>query len=108
MPQTLTPEWYEMLGADTGEIHAAWLHTIGNLTLTGYNPELGNKAYAEKRMTFALSHFELNRYFGDCERWSLVEIEKRAAALLIDRCINNAIIGAGGECLCLDRRGAPI
>ena len=35
MPQTLTPEWYEMLGADAADIHAEWLHTIGNLTLTG-------------------------------------------------------------------------
>jgi Protein of unknown function DUF262/Protein of unknown function (DUF1524) len=40
MPQTLTPEWYEMLGANAAEIHAEWLHTIGNLTLTGYNPSL--------------------------------------------------------------------
>ena len=82
MPQTLTPEWYEMLGADAVEVHAEWLHTIGNLTLTGYNPELGNRSFGEKRTTFALSHFELNRYFGDCERWSSVEIEKRAMALL--------------------------
>jgi uncharacterized protein with ParB-like and HNH nuclease domain len=81
MPQTLTPEWYEMLGADAREIHAGWLHTIGNLTLTGYNPELGNRSYGEKRTTFALSHFELNRYFGGYECWGQIEIEKRAREL---------------------------
>ena len=81
MPQTLTPEWYEMLGADATEIHAEWLHTIGNLTLTGYNPELGNRSYAEKRTTYALSHFELNRHFVDHERWGPVEIENRAREL---------------------------
>jgi hypothetical protein len=80
MPQTLTPEWYEMLGADAADVHTEWLHTIGNLTLTGYNPELSNRSYAEKRTLFALSHFELNRHFGDSERWSAAEIEARARA----------------------------
>ena len=81
MPQTLTPDWYESLGADAAAIHSAWLHTIGNLTLTGYNPELGNRSYGEKRNTFALSHFELNRYFGDHELWGPGEIESRARTL---------------------------
>ncbi len=81
MPQTLTPEWYEMLGADAAEIHAKWLHTIGNLTLTRYNPELGNRSYTLKRTTFASSHFELNRHFGNDERWGPIEIENRAREL---------------------------
>jgi hypothetical protein len=81
MPQALTPEWYDMLGADAADVQAEWLHTIGNLTLTGYNPELGNRSYAVKRTTFALSHFELNRYFGDHERWGPIEIENRARDL---------------------------
>jgi hypothetical protein len=29
MPQTLTPEWYEMLAADAADVHTEWLHTIG-------------------------------------------------------------------------------
>ena len=81
IPQTLTPEWYEMLGVDAAKVQAEWLHTIGNLTLTGYNPELGNRSYAEKRTLFALSHFELNRFFGDYEQWSSVEVECRARTL---------------------------
>jgi len=81
MPQTLTPEWYEMLGADAADVHTEWLHTIGNLTLTGYNPELSNRSFAEKRTLFALSHFELNRHFGDSEHWSATEIETRAKGL---------------------------
>ncbi len=81
MPQTLTPEWYDMLGVDAAGIHAEWLHTIGNLTLTGYNPELSNRPYVEKRGLFAASHFELNRHFGDNEYWTVPEIEARAKAL---------------------------
>ena len=81
MPQTLTPEWFTVLGAGAAEVHAEWLHTIGNLTLTGYNPELSNRSYSEKRKLFASSHFELNRYFGDYEGWGSTEIEARAKGL---------------------------
>ena len=70
-----------MLGENAGSIQAEWLHTIGNLTLTGYNPELGNKDYSEKRTIFALSHFELNRFFGSCETWGASQIRKRAESL---------------------------
>jgi hypothetical protein len=81
MPQALTPEWFEFLGVDASEVHGDWLHTIGNLTLTGYNPELSNRSYQEKRALFALSHFELNRHFGDHERWGASEVEFRAKSL---------------------------
>ena len=70
-----------MLGADAAKVHVEWLHTIGNLTLTGYNPELGNRSYAEKRTTFAVSHFDLNRYFGDHGQWGPAEIQGRAKDL---------------------------
>ena len=49
MPQTLTPEWVQELGDDAPEHHARLLHTLGNLTLTGYNPDLSNRLYVEKR-----------------------------------------------------------
>ena len=81
MPQTLTPEWEVRLGADASRVYADWLHTLGNLTLTGYNPELSNKPYADKRSVYALSHFDLNRYFGTCETWGPAEIRDRAAKL---------------------------
>jgi hypothetical protein len=81
MPQTLTPAWEASLGPEAIRLHGEWLHTVGNLTLTGYNPELSNKPYSEKRTTYALSHFELNRSFGHCESWGPAEIGDRASAL---------------------------
>jgi len=81
MPQTLSAEWESMLGANALVTQAEWLHTIGNLTLTGYNPELGNKSYSEKRAVYALSHFELNRYFANVDSWSQQMIADRADAL---------------------------
>ncbi|GHS46859.1 hypothetical protein VN1165_09970 [Helicobacter pylori] len=39
MPQKLTEEWERDLGENFQEIHDKYLHTIGNLTLTGYNSQ---------------------------------------------------------------------
>ena len=49
MPQTLSEEWKEELGANWSETHEKYLHTIGNLTLTGYNSELSNHSFKEKQ-----------------------------------------------------------
>ena len=45
MPQNpdLSPEWQEELGPDWKAVQEKYLHTIGNLTLTGYNPELSDR-----------------------------------------------------------------
>ena len=49
MPQSLTDAWRSAIAADdpdaANDRHAQWLHTLGNLTLTGYNPELGNQPF---------------------------------------------------------------
>ena len=48
MPQTLTPAWEAELGPNAVAIHGEWLHTPGNLTLTGYNQSFGNKPFYDK------------------------------------------------------------
>ncbi|GAA7032394.1 hypothetical protein AOH445_09340 [Helicobacter pylori] len=48
MPQTLTEEWEKDLGENFKEIHNKYLHTIGNLTKTGYNNKYSNKSFKEK------------------------------------------------------------
>lgn len=58
LPQTLSPEWGKILSAwaekksDTRtveEIQKVYMNKLGNLTLTQYNSELGNKSFIEKR-----------------------------------------------------------
>ncbi len=49
MPQTLNGEWKNMLGDNYEEIQEKYLHTFANLTLTGINSELSNKAFEIKR-----------------------------------------------------------
>lgn len=81
MPQTLTPEWEHELGALAREHWARLLHTLGNLTLTGYNADMSNRPYVDKKAAFATSHFELNRYFASVEKWTADAIEARGRAL---------------------------
>ncbi|GAA7643095.1 hypothetical protein ckin59_06460 [Helicobacter pylori] len=81
MPQTLTPKWEEDLGENFKAIHEKYLHTIGNLTLTGYNLEYSNKPFQEKRDMengFKQSPLRLNQSLKDLESFGEKEIEKRA------------------------------
>lgn len=64
--------------------HEKYLHTIGNLTLTGYNSEYSNKSFQEKRdmkVSFKQSPLRLNKGLGDLESFGEKEILKRASDL---------------------------
>ncbi|MCQ2863771.1 DUF262 and DUF1524 domain-containing protein [Helicobacter pylori] len=81
MPQTLDLEWERDLGENFKAIHEKYLHTIGNLTLTGYNSEYSNKPFKEKRdmeKGFKHSPLRLNQSLKDLEVFGEKEIEKRA------------------------------
>ncbi|WP_231204281.1 DUF262 and DUF1524 domain-containing protein [Helicobacter pylori] len=81
MPQKLTEEWERDLGENFKEIHDKYLHTIGNLTLTGYNPEYSNKSFKEKQdmeKGFKDSPLRLNQGLRDLESFGEEEIKKRA------------------------------
>ncbi|RVZ61087.1 DUF262 domain-containing protein [Helicobacter pylori] len=81
MPQTLTEEWKRDLGGNFQAIHDKYLHTIGNLTLTGYNQEYINNSFQEKRdmeKGFKQSPLRLNQSLKDLEVFGEEEIEKRA------------------------------
>ncbi|GAA8906648.1 hypothetical protein VN0944_15380 [Helicobacter pylori] len=81
MPQKLTEEWERDLGENFQEIHNKYLHTIGNLTLTGYNPEYSNKSFQEKRdmeKGFKDSPLRLNQGLRDLKSFGEEEIKKRA------------------------------
>ncbi|MBM4073232.1 MAG: DUF262 domain-containing protein, partial [Planctomycetes bacterium] len=81
MPQSLSEEWKADLGGQWETTHDVWLHTLGNLTLTGYNPELSNSAFGSKREILAKSHVELNRYFSRVQKWNEESIAQRAEDL---------------------------
>lgn len=86
LPQNknLSKEWKDMLGENWSDIQKEYLHTIGNLTLTGYNPELSDKPFTEKRDMeggFRDSPIRLNRDIAELEKWTKEEIIDRAKSI---------------------------
>jgi uncharacterized protein with ParB-like and HNH nuclease domain/predicted transport protein len=86
LPQNpkLPLEWKEALGEEWQRIQKEWLHTLGNLTLTGYNSEYSDRPFAEKRDMvggFKQSPLRLNAGLGQLETWNETAIQKRAGAL---------------------------
>ncbi len=86
MPQNpaLSVAWRTDLGPDWERVHSTWLHTLGNLTLTGYNSEYADRPFAEKRDMvggFAQSPLRLNDGLGTVTQWNETAILDRANKL---------------------------
>lgn len=86
MPQNpkLSPQWQDMLGANWQEVQKTYLHTIGNLTLTGYNSELSDHPFDIKKSIeggFNDSPLHLNRFMQKVDVWNEATITQRAKEL---------------------------
>ncbi|MHC1754112.1 MAG: DUF262 domain-containing protein [Methanosarcina sp.] len=86
MPQNenLPPAWKTELGSEWKRIHETWLHTLGNLTLTGYNSEYSDRPFKEKCDMpggFNESPLKLNKGIGQCDQWNEDTIKERAGRL---------------------------
>jgi uncharacterized protein with ParB-like and HNH nuclease domain/predicted transport protein len=86
LPQNpdLVAEWREALGSEWQRVQEEWLHTLGNLTLTGYNSEYSDRPFPEKRDMeggFKSSPLKLNEGLGSVERWDEAAIQARATRL---------------------------
>ena len=82
--QNLSGLWKEALGDDWERVQRDHLHTLGNLTLTGYNPEYSDRSFMEKRDMkggFKKSPLQLNASLQDVEIWNEQAILRRAATL---------------------------
>ena len=85
MPQTLSDKWKDALGEEWERIHQQYLHTMANLTLTGYNSQYSNLTFIEKRdmeKGFNDSAFRLNNYVKSCSQWTETEMLQRQHDLL--------------------------
>lgn len=86
MPQNerLSAAWRTSLGSDWKRVQEAFLHTIGNLTLTGYNSELSDRPFPDKRDMdggFRDSPIRLNKDLASLDTWNETAIKDRAARL---------------------------
>ena len=87
LPQTPTATWNAAVAVDLGpdesveDVYEALVHTLGNLTLTGYNAELSNADFAVKRQRLAASGIAMNKEIAELDRWGRPEIHQRAVDL---------------------------
>lgn len=93
LPQNpeLSAAWKEELGPEFERIQQTWLHTLGNLTLTGYNSEYSDRPFKYKRdevkngdgdpVGFKASPLMLNQGLGSVEMWNENAIHQRAERL---------------------------
>ena len=86
MPQNpdLCESWQQELGENWQEVQEKYLHTIGNLTLTGYNSNLSDRPFKEKQCIcggFSDSPLRLNRSLAQTEQWNENNILVRAKEL---------------------------
>ncbi|NYT79075.1 DUF262 domain-containing protein [Alcaligenaceae bacterium] len=86
MPQNknLNADWKRMLGDDWVQIQQDWLHRLGNLTLTGYNPEYKDSSFTVKKSIangFDMSPLRLNRFMATHSDWTAVQMKKRGELL---------------------------
>lgn len=88
--EALSKAWQEELGPEWQRIQQTWLHTLGNLTLTGYNSEYSDLPFASKRelrdkdgnlVGFAASPLKLNQGLGQIGNWDESAIQARAERL---------------------------
>lgn len=80
----LSSDWVNELGANWKEIQEKYLHTIGNLTVTAYNPEMSDSSFKRKlnmKGGFIESALGLNKYVVKQSSWGEKQIKERAKQL---------------------------
>lgn len=82
--------WKKEVGDDYSRVYEIYLHTLGNLTITGHNSELGTKSFTDKKSIILKNSKAniLNKEVLSAEKWNESSILKRAKVLsniLIDK-----------------------
>lgn len=75
--------WKKEVGDDYARVYEIYLHTLGKLTITGHNSELGTKSFNEKKNIIRDNSKAniLNREVLSAERWNEASILNRAKML---------------------------
>lgn len=92
--ERIPSSWVEMMGgAEAAEsARERYVHTLGNLTLTGYNSTLGNRSFAEKRdrkdangnYVGYRNGFNLNAQLAQEETWTVEKIVARTDEMVAE------------------------
>lgn len=82
MPQTITDSWREELGEEADEIHARYLHNIGNLILTEFNVEMSNTSFENKKKRLEDSSLIYRKDIISKESWTLESILSHRSVMI--------------------------
>jgi len=74
MPQKIDTNWKEELGENFEYIHKTYLHNIGNLILTEFNSEIGNKPFSIKKNKINTSSLNYRLDIINKDKWDDVSI----------------------------------
>lgn len=82
MPQTLSESWVQYLEErEDDDNYVDHVHMLGNLCLTGYNSEMGNKDFSDKKGYYTTSSFYYTKDIAKSDEWTSAEIEARTTML---------------------------
>lgn len=84
MPQTLSNSWKQALGSNWHDIQLTWLNRLANLTLTGFNSQMSNHSFAEKRDAdegYRASGIKLNQEIATLDHWNIDTLKERQDSL---------------------------
>lgn len=87
MPQKIDNIWKNELGANFEYIHKTYLHNIGNLILTEFNSEIGNKSFTIKKQKINTSSLNYRLDVISREKWdenSITEHQNNMISWLLD------------------------
>lgn len=75
--------WKKEVGDDYGRVYEIYLHTLGNLTITGHNSELGTKPFNDKKDIIRDNSKAniLNKEVLSAEKWNEASILNRGKVL---------------------------
>ncbi|ALX87954.1 DUF262 domain-containing protein [Lacticaseibacillus paracasei] len=85
MPRVVNSSWQKALGTDWRLVHNVWLNRLANLTLTGFNGQMSNRPYIEKRDMadgYRKSGIKLNQWVAQFDKWDEATLQERQADLL--------------------------
>ena len=82
MPQSLNKIWQDELGYDVENIHKKYLHNIGNLILTEFNSEMGNKSFEEKKRKLHTSSLYYRLDITENSRWNEESIKEHQSKMI--------------------------
>lgn len=76
--------WRKEIGKDYDSVYDLYLHTLGNLTITGHNSELGTKSFNDKKKIIKDNSKAniLNKDVLSVDRWNKTSILNRANNLI--------------------------